>query len=77
MGPYLRCLATEDIASGMRTAAPTPSSVRAAMRLPALDASAHQSDPAKNTIIHIDVYNDTIGLPQGAVRGDKVRAEAS
>ena len=40
---------TEDIANGMRTAAPRPSSVRAAMRLPAFDASAHQSDPAKNT----------------------------
>ena len=34
-------------------------------------------DPAKNTIIHIDVYNDTIGLPQGAGRGEQVRAEAS
>ena len=34
-------------------------------------------DPAKNTIIHIDVYNDTIGLPQGAARGEQVRAEAS
>jgi 5,5'-dehydrodivanillate O-demethylase len=34
-------------------------------------------DPAKNTILHIDVYNDTIGLPKGASRGEKVHAEAS
>ena len=38
---------TDDIASGMRTAAPTPSSVRAAMRLSALVDSAHQSDPSE------------------------------
>ena len=40
---------TDDIASGMSTAAPTPSSVRAAMRLSALVESAHQSEPRKNT----------------------------
>ena len=34
-------------------------------------------DPAKNTIIHINVFNDTIGLHRDAAGGDKVRAEAS
>jgi hypothetical protein len=34
-------------------------------------------DPAKNTIIHINVYNDTIGLPRSAAESDKMRAEAS
>src|SRR4029079_9247809 len=34
-------------------------------------------DPAKNTILHIDVYNDTIGLHKGESRGEKVHAEAS
>jgi hypothetical protein len=34
-------------------------------------------DPAKNQILHINVYNDTIGLPKGAYRSDELRAEAS
>jgi len=33
-------------------------------------------DPAKNKILHIDVYNDTIGLPKGAYRPQEFR-EAS
>jgi hypothetical protein len=32
-------------------------------------------DPAKNKLIHIDVFNETIGLRQDA--GDKLRAEVS
>jgi 5,5'-dehydrodivanillate O-demethylase len=33
-------------------------------------------DPAKNKILHVDVYNDTIGLPKGQWQ-DLVRAKAS
>jgi 5,5'-dehydrodivanillate O-demethylase len=34
-------------------------------------------DPAKNTILHIDVYNEAIGLPKAATRSEKRHAEAS
>src|SRR5581483_2988016 len=34
-------------------------------------------DPGKNTILHINVYNDTIGLPKGAWEGPQIHAAAS
>ncbi len=62
---------TADIASGISTAAPRPSTARAAIRLPGLPASAHHPDPSPKTASAISVRflrpNRSPSIPAGSI----------
>ncbi len=61
---------TADIANGISTAAPRPSTARAAIRLPGLPARAHHSEPSPKTASAIRVRflrpNRSPSIPAGS-----------